>query len=268
MNEQDLLTTESGRYFINTSNKIIARSTLSWEDIKSALTDSENIWREWLFEGFLAHFYKHTSDPLCSFKKSTDDDSDDPTFLISLRYGNSVKYRFLLRHFIYFDWMNEKGLVPLNGRGKRRVRFPKEFDVDQALRSLSVSDRTDMWRSIILDEETRIPTSSAYLESSLRYHVDRVRELVKAYSSKEEPLDFLNRIFQENLTPKGEKYQPGVNAAKREKRLSIIRFIVLLAASGKIVLPAKALAMNVKGLSYVFTGFVKGSAILLIVTEN
>ena len=261
MTEQNLLTTESERYFINVSDEIIAWSEVSWIDIFRALDESEKTWREWLIEGLLTPFSAHTDDPLCSFKKSADDNNDDLTFLISSRYEAATKYRFILRQSLYFDWMDMNGLVPLTYNGKRRMRFAKEYDVDEALRSLSASETESMWRSILIDEDTRISTVSGHLEGSLRYDVDRVRKLAQQCMDKEGPLDFLNRMFRGNITSEGEKLHDGTIADKRVQRLSVVRFIVFMANEGHIALPAKALAENVKGLSFVYTGFIKGHAI-------
>ena len=261
MTEQKLLTTESERYFINASHEIIAWSDVSWSDLFNALNESEQIWRKWLFDGFLTPFSKHANDPLSSFKQSIDDDNDDPTFLIGASYQNKLKYRFVMRRGLYFDWFNANGLVPLNGQGKRRVKFQQGFDADEALRSLSPSETKSMWRSILFDEDTRVSTSCSHFESSLRYHVDSLRELFQNSMSKEAPLDFLNRIFIENVTGEGKEIRKGTLAYKREIRLSIMRFIVFMANKGQISLPAKTLAENVSGLSFVYTGFIKRYAI-------
>ena len=261
MFEQKLLTTESERYFVNASDEIISWRDLSWPDLFNALKESERIWREWLFDGFLCPFSKHAKDPLSSFKKSIDDDNHDPTFLIGASYQNALKYRFVVRQGLYFDWFNANGLVPLNAHGKERVRFSKGFNADEALRSLSPFETESMWRSILLDEDTRVSTSCSNFESCLRYHADPVRELFQANMSDEAPLDFLNRIFNENIASERKQAREGTLSYKREMRLSIIRFIVFMANKGQISLPAKVLSENTNSLGRLYTGFIKRYAI-------
>lgn len=260
MIEQHLLTTESERYFINASEKIIAFKEISWRDIFKALDESEELWREWLFNGLLSPFSKHINDPLCSFTESNNDQKDDPSFLIGSSYGKVKKYRFVMRHSIYLDWFNAKGMIP-PVKGESRSKFSSRFDIDAALRSLPLPKINMMWRSILLDKGTRVSTSCTKFESSLRYHVDPIRELLQHSMHSETPLDFLSRIFHINVKSDGKEKARGPLHYKRELRLSIMRFIAFLANKEQILLPAKILAQNVSGISHVYTGFMKGYAI-------
>ncbi|WP_339759014.1 VPA1269 family protein [uncultured Sulfitobacter sp.] len=257
MDEQDFLTTQSGRYYINISDKIVARSDLSWEHIFKSLRESEEIWRQWLLEGLITPFNEHISAPFSGYRASKDNKSSDPTFLLKSEYGGATKYRFLIRTAIYLEWMQRNGYVEGTFSGRPRTKFGRDFDLDQTLRSLRKPDVENMWRSILIDKDTRISVGSTYLESSLRYHVEYILNLAQKSVNSEAPLDFLNRVFQKFIPLSGKDQVNGTSAFRREVRLSVLRFLVFLSNDKVVKLSAPTIAQNAHELSGVFKGFVK-----------
>lgn len=259
-----ILETESGRYYINGSERVIARTKVTWDAIFQALNRAEEEWRNWLFEGLLTPFNEHVADPLSGFQKSTDDESNELTFRVYSEYGSQKKYRFISRTFVYFEWMIRNGHVTndFTSRGNERTRFPKGFDVKDTLDFLSDSDIKDMWKSILIDKDTRIPLNSGYLESSLEYDLDHIRQLSKANLNSVDPLEFLNRLWNDGI---GAASDNKINKMQKHAKL---RFLAQFSGDGEILLPARALAENAQNLAFIFTGFIRRYAIISLSGER
>ncbi|MFG6574186.1 tyrosine-type recombinase/integrase [Sulfitobacter sp. 1A13353] len=256
--QSSILETESGRYYINGSEQIIAPSTLSWESLFKALDQAEEEWREWLFQGLLTPFKEHAADPLTAAKKSSADTSTELTFRLYSDYGAQKKFRFIARQFIFFDWMNRHGYLPdLHRRQVKRSKFPKGFDVVGALDSLAIDDTRAMWSSILLDKATRIPLTSGYQEPSLAYDLEEIRHLAKNYQRKGvgDTLSFLNLLMDDSLKA------ASTNASSRLRKFSAFRFLAHLSSSQRILLPAPKLASHPNELSRIYPAFVRRYAI-------
>lgn len=254
--EAGVLQTESGRYLINGSDRIFARTSVTWEDIFRAIDQAEEEWREWLYEGLLTPFYEHMTDPLCNSKKSSADSSSELTFKLKSEYAGQQKLRFISRQFIFFDWMNRNGYIPpLVSREAERKRFPKGYDALETLDLISDIETTEMWKSILIDKDTRVSLTDGYIDANLEYDLEHIRNLGREKLNTSDPLDFLNQLFSDGISE--------IVGCKlsRLRKFSKLRFLSHFASEHKILLSAPKLAESAKALSRIFPGFTKRYAV-------
>lgn len=114
---QDFLETDSGRYFINTSDSVIARGDLTWERIFQAIDETEELWRDWLFEGFTSPFNEMSGHVMSGIQENfSAKDSNDFTFRMFSSYGKQVKFRYIRSTFIFFAWMKKNEFYSVENR--------------------------------------------------------------------------------------------------------------------------------------------------------
>ena len=260
--QDDLLETESGRYYINGSDHICCRTPMAWSDIFHAIDRAEDDWREWLLKGLLAPFKDHVADPLSGLSRSGDDSSETPTFLLFSEYGAQKKFRYIKRVSVFFEWMCRNGHVPgLDARDLNRTRFPRGFDVQEALNALSATETKQMLSSILIEKDTRISMASGSIENSLEYDFDHIRDLARRKVNDGDPLSFLNQLMNDGLST------PSNNHTNRLRKQSKFRFLAHLACNQAILLPARKLAENAKTIT-LYSGFMRSYAYRQLANER
>lgn len=258
----DFLRTESEQFIINVSDRIIARSELSWATLFKKIDQCEELWRSWLFSGLTSPYRDLAADVMSGIQTNNAfKDEKTTTFKVFSNYGNQVKLKHLKRHFIFFDWMqsrgyfDEKSINPSNtSRGTQRTRFPKNFAAIETILELSEKEYRDAWTFILLEPETRVSLLENSLEDSLRFDFEYLRGRAKANIQLQQPIEFLNTLFDEALA-----IEPS-SPAKRVRKHSILRFLALSSCNDELFLPASRLAQSSDTIKNTFSGFMKSFA--------
>ncbi len=258
MTQSQFFESESGRYIINATEEVVAHNDLSWSDVFEAIDETEELWRQTLFDALTTPFNEVCADVMSGVQVNNGHSlSTDFTFRVFDQYGSQKKFKFLRRSSIFLNWFREAGLLPqkLTAKGLPHTRFPKGFDSVSAICELGNSEVEDMLRSVLLDPATRQPVDHSAFNSALTYHTENIRRRARAVVNLKDPLTFLNAMFDGTLSAEG-KFER--NSQQREERLSDLRFLALLAAGGKIALPAKRIAAKTSAVQNLFPPILKG----------
>lgn len=257
--------TQSGRYLINITDQVLTREKLNWAEVFKLISETDELWRKWLFEAFTNSLNKYTSDVMSGFNKSGRHlNNDDFTFRIHDIYRQkskqtdqlitNTKFRYLRRTTIFFDWMRERGLsddaIDLTTRGHRHTRFPKNFDYVKVLRDLDQDQVKDLWKYLLLDPSTRIQLDDKSLAQSLTYKTNDLRQKATlAKHAKKTPETFLNELFYQAID--------GDLDNDKESKHTYLRFLTIISSGNKIFLPANKLAETPAHFQFVYNGFMK-----------
>ncbi len=258
MTQSQLFESDSGRYIINATGEVVAHSDLNWSDVFEAIDEIEELWRQIMFDALTSPFNEVCADVMSGLRTNNGHSvSDDFTFRVFDQYGNQRKFRHFRRSSIFLKWFSEQNRLPqkLTVRGLPHTRFPKGFDSVSAICDLSRSEVEDMLRSILLDPEAREAVDHSAFSGTLALHTSSIRQRARAAVNSKEPMQFLNALFEGSLHTEGKS---GRTTQDREERLSDLRFLVLFAAQGKILLPAKRIAANPKAFQFLFPPILKG----------